>query len=68
MTETETGTFFDSLRRADMWTERQSDLLVDIAEAAAEFVGTTSYFRQTKLSRDSFEKLAVALIELRRAE
>lgn len=41
--------------------------LVDVAEAAEAFVATTSYFRQVKASRPEFEKLAVALMQLRHA-
>jgi hypothetical protein len=44
--------------------ESRVQLLEAVAEAARGFVGTTSWFRQNKASRDEFEKLAVALIAL----
>jgi hypothetical protein len=39
-----------------------------VIEAARAFVASTSYFRQRKESRESFERLAFALLDLRKAE
>lgn len=38
-----------------------------VIEAAQDFVGTTSYWQQQLVSRDAFEKLAVALLDLEAA-
>lgn len=37
-----------------------------VIEAAREFVATTTYWRQRKESRESFERLAFALLDLRK--
>ena len=39
-----------------------------VVQAAKEFVASTSYFRQRKESRPEFERLAFAILDLRKAE
>jgi hypothetical protein len=44
------------------------DDLLAVYTAARGFIATTSIFRQNKVSRDSFEALALAVLKLRMIE
>lgn len=55
---------------SDVRAEREHDetmqALLEVVEAAHNFVGGTSVFWQRKVDRDAFTRLAVGLIELRK--